>query len=283
MRKISGGQITVYAILFIVCLIMFYPFWYVLMFSFSDPGKIALNSYYFVPDNFTLSVYLSTLKKSIIYTGIRNSVTVTAMGGIISLSISCMLAYPLSRNNLRGKKIILSLVIFTMLFNGGIIPTYLVVKQLGLLNSLWALMLPKSIIVFNMMILIKFFSNLPDSLIESGKMDGASDFRIFHSIALPLSKSVLATVGLFYAVRYWNTFFEGMIYLNNQKLWPLQVVLRDMLSQASTDIAADETAFVSPENFKMATIIITMIPILCVYPFLQRYFTKGIMLGAVKG
>ncbi|GMQ58754.1 carbohydrate ABC transporter permease [Vallitalea sediminicola] len=281
-KKITPFTVFNYCFFIIIGILMFYPFWYVLMYSLSDPNKVTLTNYYFIPNGFTLGTYMSAFKQDIIYSGLFNSVLVTVGATLISMFLSVLTAYPLSRENLKGRKGIFWFIMFTMLFNGGMIPTYLVVKEFGMIDSLWSLMLPKAIIVYNLLIIMKFFKNIPMELIESAKIDGCSDVGILFKIILPLSTSVLATVGLFYAVYNWNAFLPGMMYLNDKAKWTLQVVLRDMLDQTTANIDTDDV-FTSPENFKMATVMISVVPILCVYPFLQKYFTKGVMLGSVKG
>lgn len=281
-RKVTPFKIFNYTFFVIIGLLMFYPFWYVLMYSLSDPTKVTLNNLYLIPNGFTLNTYAAAFRKSIIYTGFLNSIIVTLVGTFLSMFLSVITAYPLSREHLKGKKFFFWMIMVTMLFNGGLIPTYLTVKSYGLIDTLGALILPKAIIVYNLLIVMKFFKNVPESLIESARIDGCSEIRILFKVVLPLSKSVLATVGLFYAVTNWNAFLPGMMYLNDRAKWTLQVVLRDMLDQTTSAIDTDDI-FTSPENFKMATVMISVVPILCVYPFLQKYFTKGVMLGSVKG
>ncbi|MCT4599130.1 MAG: carbohydrate ABC transporter permease [Vallitalea sp.] len=277
-RKVTPFKIFNYTFFVIIGLLMFYPFWYVLMYSLSDPTKVTLNNLYLLPNGFTLNTYAAAFRKSIIYTGFLNSIIVTLVGTFLSMFLSVITAYPLSREHLKGKKFFFWMIMVTMLFNGGLIPTYLTVKSYGLIDTLGALILPKAIIVYNLLIVMKFFKNVPESLIESARIDGCSEIRILFKVVLPLSKSVLATVGLFYTVTNWNAFLPGMMYLNDRTKWTLQVVLRDMLDQTTSAIDTDDI-FTSPENFKMATVMISVVPILCVYPFLQKYFTKGVMLG----
>lgn len=281
-RKVRPFTVFNYIVFTIVSLIMLYPFWYVVMYSFSDPTKETLKSLYLIPNGFSLETYKMAFGQKLIYTGFLNSVIVAGVGTFTSLLLSVFTAYPLSRPGLKGSKYVFWMIIFAMLFNGGLIPTYLVIKSYGMIDTLWALMLPKAVIVYNLLIVIKFFKNIPDSLIESAKIDGCTDIGILFKIILPLSKAVMATVGLFYAVYYWNAFLPGMMFLNTRDKWPLQVVLKDLLDQTTSSIDTDDI-FTSPENFKMAIVVITVIPILCIYPLLQKHFTKGVMLGSVKG
>ena len=170
-----------------------------------------------------------------------------------------------------------------MLFNGGMIPTYLVIKQFGLLDSLWSLIASLAVNVYNLLILTKFFKSIPESLIEAAKIDGCGDVMTLVKIILPLSKASLATISLFYAVQHWNEFLKATIYINTDSKWPLQVVLRNIIDMVANDLNSGGEVFMNPENFKMATIVITVFPIICVYPFLQKHFTQGVMMGSVKG
>lgn len=282
-KKVSIFTILNYVFFSIIGLIMLYPFWYVLMFSLSDPAKSNIGGLYLIPNGFTLDTYKYAFGKDILFSGFFNSVFITVVGTFINMVLSVLLAYPLSRETLPGKKYFMMFVIFPMLFSGGMIPTYLVVKGFGLLDSVWSLIISMALNVYNLLILNKFFKGIPESLIEAARIDGCGDFRTLVSIVLPLSKAALATVALFYAVGHWNEFLYGTIYINSEEHWPLQVVLRNIIDMVSTDLNGSEQAFLNPENFKMATIIITVAPIICVYPFLQKYFTQGVMLGSVKG
>lgn len=282
-NKISVFSTVNYLLFTIISVIMLYPFWYILMYSFSNPNEVSLNNYYLIPHGFTFETYKLAFRTSSIYTGFLNSVIVTVAGTLIGLALTTMTAYPLSRQYLKGRSYIFGFVMFTMLFHGGIIPTYLIVRSYGMVDTLWALFLPSAVNVYNMLIMIKFFKNIPDELIESARIDGCNEMKILARIIIPLSTAVLATIGLFYAVFYWNSFLPGLIYLNDNKKWPLQVVLRSMLDVQASSGAGGDAIFVSPENLKMATVVITVTPILMLYPYLQKYFTKGVMIGSVKG
>lgn len=283
MKKISPATILNYLFFCVIGLLMVYPFWYVLMYSFSDPAKSGIGGLYLIPNGFTLETFKYAFGKKMMATGFLNSVFLTVVGTLVNMILSILLAYPLSRNELPGKKYFMMFVIFPMLFNGGMIPTYLVIKQFGLLDSIWSLIVSMAINVYNLLILNKFFKGIPESLIEAAKIDGCGDFRTLLLIVLPLSKAALATVALFYAVAHWNEFLYASIYIHSEDVWPLQVVLRNIIDLVSTDLNGVDEAFLNPENFKMATIIITVVPIICVYPFLQKYFTQGVMMGSVKG
>lgn len=282
-KKLSVFSVLNYGFFVILGVIMLYPFWYVVMYSFSDPSKTSLSSLYLIPNGFSLETYRYAFKKEILLTGFLNSVFLAVVGTALDMVFSVLLAYPLSREDFPGKRFIHGYVIFPMLFSGGMIPTYLVIKNLGLLNSLWSLIGVSLVNVYNMLILCRFFKGIPQSLIESARIDGCNEFSILTKIVLPLSKAVLATISLFYAVQHWNGFLEATIYINNDSKKPLQVVLRDIIQMVAADLSGGESLFMNPENFKMATIVITVLPIICVYPFLQKHFTQGVMLGAVKG
>lgn len=262
---------------------MVYPFWYVVMYSFSDPAKSTLSHLYFWPAGFTLDSYKYAFSKKILFSGFFNSVFLTLVGTIVNMVLTIMLAYPLSRDKLPGKKYLSAFVVFPMLFNGGMIPTYLVIKQFGLLDSLWSLIASMAVNVYNLLILNKFFKSIPESLIEAAKIDGCGDVMTLVRIVLPLSKASLATISLFYAVQHWNEFLHATIYINTDSKWPLQVVLRNIIDMVANDLNSGGEVFMNPENFKMATIVITVVPIICVYPFLQKHFTQGVMMGSVKG
>ena len=273
-----------YMFFIVLGMIMLYPLWYVAMSSLSDPNTSSLNSFYLLPEDFTISTYVYVLKQPFIYTGYKNTLIVTLAGTLIGLAITIMVAYPLSRNQLKGRKFFFGFIMFTMIFNGGIIPTYIVLKGLTLIDKLWALILPSAVNVYFTLIMLKFFKNISQDLIESAKIDGCNDIYILVRIVLPLSKAVIATIALFFAVARWNEYLPGIIYINDREKKVLQVILNSMLreeSLAGQSGMLSET--VTPQSLKMAAVMISVIPILAFYPYLQKYFVKGIMLGAVKG
>ena len=272
-----------YSLFIIIGIVMLYPFWYVLMFSFSDPAKSTLNNYFFLPVGFTLRTYEYMFRQTLIYTGLKNSAIVTLGGTALSLLLTVLTAYPLSKADLKGKRVFLSLFFFSMMFDGGMIPTYLVVRSLGMVNKLWALIVPGALSVFNLLIMIRFFRGIPVSLIETAKIDGYNDMAILFRIILPLSPAALASIGLFYAVAQWNSFVGGIIYINDMDKQVLQVILKTLFQKETLGKENHLLATIStPEHFRMAMAIITMLPILMVYPLLQRYFIAGVMLGSVK-
>ncbi len=282
-KKIHPATVLNYLLFIIIGIIMVYPFWYVVMYSLSAPSQSSLSHLYLWPAGFTLETYKYAFSKKILFTGFFNSVFLTVVGTVINMVLTIMLAYPLSREKLPGKGFLSAFVIFPMLFNGGMIPTYLVIKQFGLLDSLWSLIASMAVNVYNLLILCKFFKSIPDSLIDAAKIDGCGDVMTLVTIVLPLSKASLATISLFYAVQHWNEFLRATIYINTDSKWPMQVVLRNIIDMVANDLNNSGEVFMNPENFKMATIVITVLPIICIYPFLQKYFTQGIMMGSVKG
>ena len=282
-KKVSPFTVLNYLLFIVIGIIMVYPFWYVVMYSFSDPTQSSLSSLYLLPQGFTLESYKYAFSKKILFTGFFNSVFLTVVGTCVNMLLTICLAYPLSRDKLPGKKYFSAFVVFPMLFNGGMIPTYLVIKQFGLMDSLWSLIASLAINVYNLLILSKFFKSIPESLIEAAKIDGCGDVMTLVKIILPLSKVSLATISLFYAVQHWNEFLRATIYINTDSKWPLQVVLRNIIDMVANDLNSGGEVFMNPENFKMATIVITVFPIICVYPFLQKHFTQGVMMGSVKG
>lgn len=278
-------RITNATILIILALVTVLPFIHVVGSSFATGAEIAEKRFLLFPTKFTLSAYKYIFSTNTIVKSLSVSIFVTVVGTIWSMFISVLTAYGLSRKDLVGRRAINFFIVFTMLFNGGLIPTFIVVQQTGLLDSLASLIIPVSINVFNMIILRTFFRNLPDSLEESAKIDGASDFGILFRIVLPLSLPAIATISLFYAVTYWNTYMHAILYLSDAAKWPVQVLLRQIVVLA-TGMAYDSAEYtdVAPpsQSVKMAVIVVATLPILIVYPFLQRHFAQGALLGSVK-
>lgn len=266
----------------VLCLL---PFLNVLGSSFATPGELATRSFVVIPETFTLDAYRYILSTSTIFRALGVSVFVTAMGTFVSLLLTSFMAYALSKPYLRGRRVINFLVIFTMLFSGGMIPTFIVVQNLGLIDSLWALILPVAINAFNFVIMRSFFQAIPDSLEEAARIDGCSDLGVFVRIVLPLSLASIATIGLFYAVGYWNTYQNAILYINDSEKWPIQVLLRQIVIVASGMNADASVVDVVPpaQSVKMAVIVVATLPMLLVYPFIQRYFVKGALIGSVKG
>jgi multiple sugar transport system permease protein/putative aldouronate transport system permease protein len=276
-------------VLLVCCAVVIVPFLGVISTSIASQAHVT-NSGGFVlwPDGLNLDAYKAIFNGGVVQRALVVSVVIATGGTLISLAGSTMLAYALSRPGSFGQRPMLLLVLFSLLFSPGLIPNYLVVKEFGLLDSLFALILPTAISGFNVIVLRSFFMSIPDSVLDSARVDGAGDFRIFWSVVLPLSKAVLAVVGLFYAVGYWNAFFNAMLYINDTAKWPLQLVLRTYVINntelSSGDLGGAGSDQLPPqESIQMAILVVSLVPILIVYPFLQRHFAKGMLTGAVKG
>ncbi|WP_407639797.1 carbohydrate ABC transporter permease [Bacillus sinesaloumensis] len=264
---------------------MVLPFVHVIAASFTTSAELADKRFVLFPTVFSLDAYKYIFSTDTIFKALFVSIGVTFIGTLWSMFITLLTAYGLSRKELVGRRQILFLFVFTMLFSGGMIPTFLIVKETGLLDSYSALIIPVTINVFNMIILRSFIMGLPEGLIESAKIDGCNDFGVLFRIVLPISKPALATVSLFYAVAYWNTYMHAILYINDAAKWPIQVLLRQIVVLAS-GLSYDSSEFTNippPDiTIKMAVIVVATIPVLMVYPFLQKYFTKGAMLGSMK-
>lgn len=270
-----------------LCLLVIIPFWYMLAVSLSPVSESVGGRFYLFPKEFTLEAYRYLFSTNQFVNSLGNSIYLTALGTVVNLIVSITLAYAISRKTLPGRKIMLLLMLFTMVFSGGMIPKYLLVKSLGLLNSYWALILPAATNAFTILVMKTFFQNLPESLDEAARIDGAGEMRILWSVVIPLSMPIIATFSLFFMVSYWNDFFSAIIYLSNPEKWPIQVLLRQMVVVGNSNFANEanldfELASQVGDNVKMAAIIVAMIPIVLVYPFLQKHFAKGAMLGSIK-
>lgn len=274
--------------LLLVSLVTLVPFLYIIAGSLASPEEVLRKTFILFPDRFDWTAYRYIFSTDTVMKSLWVSAWITVAGTAINLFMTGIMAYPLARRDLPGRRPIMFLATFTMIFSGGMIPTFLVVKSLGLIDSYWSLLIPGAISAFYLIILKNFFQQLPDGLEESAKIDGCNDFQIFYKIVVPLSKPAIATLTLFYAVAHWNSYFSAILYINDSTKWPVQVLLRQIviLSQGGIgDSAMFTDQFVVPPavTIKMAVIVITMIPMLCIYPFIQSYFTKGIYLGSVKG
>ena len=269
-----------YTIFVCLSVVMVYPFWYVLMYSLSANVGVSSSGTFILPRNFTFDAYRYIFANQSVLYGYRTSIIVTLGGTCISMILTTLTAFPLCRRDLPGRRVFMGLIIFTMIFHGGMIPTYIIIRAYGMINTLWALMLPTSISVYNLIIMMRFFRQIPDSLLEAAHIDGHSDISIFARIILPLSKPILATITLFYAVTYWNAFLPGILYINSRSLLPIQVVLYNMVKVQIEDV--DAIMALMREPMKMAVAVIAIVPILVLYPFLQRYFISGVMIGSVK-
>ena len=274
-----------YMLLLIFGLAAVLPFFYVIAVSFTDPAEVAKGGLILFPKKFSLAAYEYIFSTNVLLRSLGVSVYITVVGTLINLLFTSLMAYPLAKPHLRGRQVILLGVLFTMLFSGGLIPTYFVVKAVGLTNTLWSLMIPGAISGFNLIVLKNFFQSIPEGLEDSAKIDGCNDFGVLMRIVIPLSMPAMATFALFYAVGHWNTFFSAIIYINDNKLWPVQVLLREVVIMAQSRIGDTEMdeALIQPLTIRMAVIVFATLPILVVYPFLQKHFAKGVLLGSIKG
>ncbi|PYI53119.1 carbohydrate ABC transporter permease [Paenibacillus flagellatus] len=271
-------------VLGLVAVVTVYPVLYIVAVSFSDTASIVQNKVFLWPKGFNLDAYKQILENPRIPRSYLNTILYTGVGTFINLLMTAIAAYPLSRPGFFGRKFFMIAIVLTMFLTGGIIPTYLIVSKLGLIDTMWAIVLPNAIWTVELLILKSFYESMSGSLRESALIDGASEYRILFNIMIPLSKPALASIGLFFFMGHWNSFFIPMIYLNDADLYPLQVVLRDMLMfDTAKETGLIDQATITPQAMKNATIFVSMIPVLLIYPFAQRYFAKGIMLGSEKG
>ncbi|WP_248926041.1 carbohydrate ABC transporter permease [Paenibacillus hamazuiensis] len=289
-RSVSGTVFDVsnYLFLGIVGLVSVLPFIYVIAGSFASDTELTKRAVFLIPEEFTVSAYRYIFSTDTILKSIWNSLYITVVGTVVNLLFTVTIAYSLSKRGLMGRNTVLNLIVFSMLFGGGLIPTYLVVRELHMLDTYWALIIPGAISAFNLIIVKNFFQELPQELEEAAKIDGCTELGLLWKIVLPLSMPVLATFTLFYAVGHWNNFFSALLYINDPSKWPLQVMLRQivLLSQvAAGDAQTVDYNYVkeAEQSIKMAVIVVGTIPILLVYPFLQKHFAKGVLIGSVKG
>jgi ABC-type glycerol-3-phosphate transport system permease component len=279
-----------YIFLFACMLIVALPLLNVIAQSLSSPGAVISGKVKFWPLQFTARAYKEVLSSQYLVGGYKNSIIYTIIGTTINLVMTVMAAYPLSRPDFVGRKLITKLFIFTMIFVAPLIPMYLNVRRLGMLDTLWAITIPGAINVYNMIIARTFFqTTIPGEMIEAAELDGASDLQILFLLVLPLSKAVLAVLVLFYAVGHWNAYFDAMIYFSTQSKFPLQLALRDILSSAEaienmSNITIEQSMrLATVEVMKYAIIVFGSLPVICLYPFIQKYFVKGVMIGSLKG
>lgn len=272
-------------LLFAICTLL--PFIHVFAGSFTSVEEYVQKKFILFPTDWSLSAYKVIFSTNVIFRSLSNSLFITVAGTLISMLLSILMAYGLSKKELIGRRFIMFTVVFTLMFSGGLIPTFLVVRSLHMIDTYWAMLIPSAISAFNLIILKNFFQNIPEEIEDSAMIDGASVFGILFRIVIPLSMPAIATIALFYGVAYWNLFYQALIYINDSNKWPIQVLLRQIILissglQGGNDIDAD---LVRPpeQTIKMAVIVVATVPILFVYPFIQGYFTKGVLLGSVKG
>lgn len=278
-------------IILLVMVVLVYPIWAVVVASFSDPTELYKSSFHFWPETVTLDSYKLVFRDDSFLTGIWNSVKYTAVGTFINVILNICAAYPLSKRNFKGQSLLMKLFTFTMFFSGGIVPTYILINKMHLIDSFWVMILPSAIGTFNVILMRTYFqTNIPQELEDAASVDGCTNFKFLIRIALPLSIPIIVVVALYYGVGHWNDYFTAMMYLTKRQLYPLQLVLREILLEneagkmlnVATDAAYAER-MMSRMGLKYAVIVISTIPILVIYPFVQKFFSKGVMVGAVKG
>jgi putative aldouronate transport system permease protein len=286
--KISLFEILLYLFMGLLAVITIYPFYNVFIVSFSNTLANATYSPYWYPHVIDLTGYKTIIKDPFFFKSLLTTLFVTIVGTFLNMFFSITAAYVLSKKRLVGRKILLSAILFTMLFSGGLIPTYLLVSDLGLTNSVWSMILPNLISTYYLIIMKNYFASLPPSLEEAATIDGANELVVLTKIYLPISTPFMATFTLFYAVERWNEWWNAFLFINDKNIKPLQIYLRDILVNFNSQLATQAQTMMTSQNkvfiqsIQMATIIITVLPILCVYPFVQKYFVKGVMIGSIK-
>jgi putative aldouronate transport system permease protein len=279
----------VYLLLGVFLLVVLLPLLYIVASSFSSPEAVSAGRVLFWPVDFSLRGYHAVFQNPAIVQGYLNSLFYTVVGTIVSVTMTIAIAYPMSRRTLVGRNVVMTAILFTMLFTGGLIPTYLVVQSVGLLDTRWALIIPQAIGVWQVIIARTYFRTaIPEELVEASQLDGCGDLRFLWSVVIPLAKPMIAVVALMYAIMQWNSYFDALIYLKNPDLFPLQLVLRNILILNTTGGGAVDASVVIQRQqladlLKYSLIVVASVPVLLIYPFVARYFTKGILIGAVKG
>ncbi|MDO4829004.1 MAG: carbohydrate ABC transporter permease [Clostridia bacterium] len=287
-KKTAGDHVfnaITYIVMTFVLVVTLYPFWYVVVGSVSSMAHLIKNGFVLWPDGLHLDAYEQVFRNDLVPVAYRNTLIVTLGGTALSMLLTILGGFVLSLKKLPGRVFFTFFFVFTMMFGGGLVPTFLVVSRLGMIDTLFALIVPGAISTYNMILMRNFFESVPESLYEAASIDGETlPGYVFH-ILLPLSGAAIATITLFYAVGYWNDYFSSIIYIRNNRLWPMQTVLRQVLQTAQMNnmMYDDAKKGVAPETLKDAMIVVTMIPILCVYPFVQKHFVKGVMIGSIKG
>ena len=281
--------VIIYTVLILILITVTYPLLNIVASSFSDPNAVIKGEVTIFPINPTLIAYKTVFNNSQVIAGFANTVFYTVVGTVIQLILTVLIAFPLSRKEFVGRKLIMMLIVFTMFFEGGLIPTYMIVKDLGLVDTRWALIIPKALGVWQVIIAVTFFkTSIPTELYESAQLDGCSDIKFIWKIVLPLSKPIIAVLVLMYAVGNWNSYFDALIYLNSQDLYPLQLVLRNILVMNQMNTLSPAVAYKLQhlqglaDLLKYALIVISSLPILLFYPFVQKHFVKGMMIGSIK-
>ena len=290
-KKVSPGDrifgIVVTLVVLAMCIMVLYPIYYMFIVSISDGNAVLRGDITVLPQGINFGAYKAVLTNEYVPRAYLNTILYTVIGTFIAVAMTALCAYPLSRKEFYGRGLFTGIVVFTMFFDAGIISNYMVVRSTGIMNTMWAIVLPGSINVWYMIIMRTFFADIPEELFESAKLDGANDLTIFAKMVLPLSKAVLATMVLFYAVGFWNQWLQPLIYLDDRKKVPMQLILRNIVLGADAALSKSMSAATDMAtmglNIKYAVIFVTILPILVIYPFVQKYFVKGVMVGSVKG
>ena len=288
-RKDVVFDVILYTICALLLIVILYPLWFIIIASFSDPSAVAGGHVWLWPVGFTLEGYQELLRQPQVWLGYRNTIAYTVVGTLIGLMVNIPAAYALSRKDLWGRKGLMGLYVFTMFFSGGLIPIFLTVQQAGLYNTFWVLVLPFSVSAYNIIVARTFFeTSLPPDLWDAAQIDGCGNLRFFFTMALPLSKAVISVIALWTAVGQWNSYFNALIYIRDENLYPLQLIMRNILitNPNFAALGTGEAAMIAMRRANLvryAMIIIATVPIMCVYPFIQKYFDQGVMIGAVKG
>ena len=286
-------DIVILILISLLLLIILYPLWFVLIASFSDSSEVMKGNVIFWPKGFSFEAYEKVLRDPKIITGYGNTIFYTVAGTLLNLSGTIAIAYPLSRRDFVGRRVISIVLTFTMFFNGGLIPTYLVYKEINIINTPWVMIIPGMVNVYNMIVMRSFFDSLPYEMHEAAFIDGCGNMKIITRIVLPLSLPIIAVMVIFYGVMHWNEYFSALVYISDQKLKPLQLILRDILITSTSRVSSmmsggavntgEMDRIRTAESIKYAVAIVSTIPVLCLYPFLQKHFSKGVMIGAIKG
>ena len=281
-------EIIIYIVICCIILIIAYPLIFVISASLSNPEFVMQGRVRLLPQGFTIQAYHRVFENERIWNGYINTIKYTLVGTSVNMVMTIFGAYPLSRKDFVGRKFFIMVFIFTMFFSGGMLPKYLLIQKLGLLNNFWVMIIPEAVVTWNLILMKTFFQSIPSEIQEAALIDGCTNFGILFKIILPLSAPILAVIGLFYAVGHWNAYFNALIYLSDQSMYPLQLVVREILNQEHMnemllDIESIREQQLLAETLKYAVIIISSIPMLVIYPFVQGFFKKGIMLGAIKG
>lgn len=286
-------DIAILILISLLLLIILYPLWFVIIASVSDSSEVMKGNVIFWPKEFSFEAYEKVLQDPKIVTGYCNTIFYTVAGTLLNLVGTIAIAYPLSRRDFVGRKVISIVLTFTMFFNGGLIPTYLVYKEINLINTPWVMIIPGMVNVYNMIVMRSFFESLPYEMHEAAFIDGCGNIKIITKIVLPLSLPIIAVMIIFYGVMHWNEYFSALVYISDQKLKPLQLILRDILITSTSRVSSmmsggaantgEMDRIRTAESIKYAVAVVSTVPVLCLYPFLQKHFSKGVMIGAIKG